>query len=346
MTEPSGLFSALRYDIGYVPESNEDSVNVSEGDSGRGMWIVPTTLVTDRPSNIKSYVLSAKNTYGKVEWLPNYIKRSVRVTSIGDIDLDTVSVIDDVALVFGDRVLVRDQTDPTENGIYVYQDPGLTRSTDAQETMDASLISVFCSEGTVNFLSLWTVIDDAVLFGEALTFYKVAGGNFGGPPGNPVNSVQFNNAGTFGGSADFLWNTTDLTVAVPVLVTDTTNSASAGTGALIVSGGVGIAQDVVCAGSVSADFFVTTSDREMKDHISPIYNASDIIATMHPVQYTLKKDPRGRINYGLLAQDLLENEHLKDLVWENNENSGINYMGLVGLLLASQQELLARIRGQ
>lgn len=40
------------------------------------------------------------------------------------------------------------------------------------------------------------------------SFVDLVGGGGGGSPGSPVNSVQFNNAGSFGGDTDLIWNST------------------------------------------------------------------------------------------------------------------------------------------
>ena len=57
-------------------------------------------------------------------------KPSVRVASTANIDLATGGelTIDGVALSAGDRVLVKDQTDATENGIYVVASGAWNRS--------------------------------------------------------------------------------------------------------------------------------------------------------------------------------------------------------------------------
>ena len=343
MTEPSTKFEAIRTEIGYVQESNEDSINCCDGDRFRGMFIVPSQLVTSRPSNITTYVMGAKNSDGKIQWVPNYLKRSVRLASISNVDLNTVTSIDGVNLDFGDRVLIRNQTDSTENGIYVYEDPGLVRSDDAQVNYDASLIVVLSTEGLTNSLSIWTIIDVDILFGESLTFFKVAGGG-AGSPGGPNNSVQFNNAGTFDGSSNFLWNGTDLTIAVPTFITDTTDSTSSNTGALVVSGGIGIGSNVYCDGVISAVNHVCISDRYAKENIEPIVDAKRIIMGLNPVKYRLKCNKRN--TFGVIAQELLEIPELRDLVYSNESSGrstfGVEYNGLFGLLLKSNQELIIK----
>lgn len=78
------------------------------------------------------------------------IKESVRVASQSAIDLTSVTTIDGVAMVDGDRVLVRAQTSIAENGIYIWSTGGtLSRSDDADDgsKLDGGTF-VFVEEGT------------------------------------------------------------------------------------------------------------------------------------------------------------------------------------------------------
>lgn len=61
------------------------------------------------------------------------------------------SVVDGVTLATGDRILVKDQTTQTENGIYVVAASGApTRATDADSTAELNRATVMVLEGTVN----------------------------------------------------------------------------------------------------------------------------------------------------------------------------------------------------
>src|SRR5258706_16123593 len=59
------------------------------------------------------------------------IKAPVRVATTGNITLSGLQTIDGVALAAGDRVLVKNQTDATTNGIYNATTGPWTRSIDA-----------------------------------------------------------------------------------------------------------------------------------------------------------------------------------------------------------------------
>lgn len=70
----------------------------------------------------------------------------VRAGSTGNVDPAAPGAIDGVTLATGDRVLLKSQTDPVENGVYSYDGTVLTRTGD---DLDAGSV-VTVGEGTVN----------------------------------------------------------------------------------------------------------------------------------------------------------------------------------------------------
>jgi len=87
------------------------------------------------------------------------VKQSVRVASTANVAISTGleagDLIDGVTLVAGDRVLLKNQTTTSENGIYVAVASGAaSRSSDANGTADIGEVSggtfVFVEEGTLN----------------------------------------------------------------------------------------------------------------------------------------------------------------------------------------------------
>lgn len=108
----------------------------------------------------------------------NDLKVSVRSASTENIDLlaPISNIVDGVTMVDGDRILIKNQTDPTENGIYIWGAP-LTRATDA-DGMPANEISsgmfVFVEEGTQQIGSGWilTTPNPIELGVTALTFVQ------------------------------------------------------------------------------------------------------------------------------------------------------------------------------
>lgn len=78
-------------------------------------------------------------------------KQSVRAATTANIaTLSGTMTIDGIALVAGDRVLVKDQTTASQNGIYVVAAGAWTRSLDADSWLELPGAYVFAESGTVN----------------------------------------------------------------------------------------------------------------------------------------------------------------------------------------------------
>ena len=96
-------------------------------------------------------------------------KASVRVATTAAVTLATAlengDTLDGVTLATGDRVLVKNQTDATENGLYVVAASGApTRSSDADTAAEITAsFAVFVEEGTVNSDSGWTLTNNGTI---------------------------------------------------------------------------------------------------------------------------------------------------------------------------------------
>ena len=96
-------------------------------------------------------------------------------TADGDIDLATGGIlsIDSVTTIAGDRVLVKNQTDASQNGIYVVVDPGSwTRATDADTGLVNNGMFTLITSGTVNTNTAWvlTTADSIIVNTTLLSF--------------------------------------------------------------------------------------------------------------------------------------------------------------------------------
>jgi hypothetical protein len=80
------------------------------------------------------------------------IKASCRLATTGNVTLGSPpSTIDSVTIVTNDRILVKDQTDAAQNGIYTYNGTSLVRSSDADTSGEVtSGMFTFITEGTIN----------------------------------------------------------------------------------------------------------------------------------------------------------------------------------------------------
>ena len=105
-------------------------------------------------------------------------KQSVRAASTGNIaTLSGTITIDGVALAVGDRVLVKDQTTASQNGVYVVSASTWTRAADADTWSELVSAYLFVEQGTINadmgFLS--TVDEGGTLGSTAVTFVQFNG---------------------------------------------------------------------------------------------------------------------------------------------------------------------------
>lgn len=111
-------------------------------------------------------------------------KTSVKAATTGNVVLNGPLNVDGISLIAGDRVLVKNQTLPEENGVYVVQSGAWTRSTDTDTWDELTSAYVFVEEGTVNANSGWLCDVDA-------------GGTLGT---TAVSWAQFSQAGSVTGS--------------------------------------------------------------------------------------------------------------------------------------------------
>jgi hypothetical protein len=103
------------------------------------------------------------------------VKASVRAATTGNITLSNTQTIDGVALSVGNRVLVKDQSTASQNGIYVVASGAWARSADADNNPGGEVTSgmfTFVEEGTINASTgfVLTTADPITLGTTALTF--------------------------------------------------------------------------------------------------------------------------------------------------------------------------------
>lgn len=88
--------------------------------------------------------------------------------------------VDGVALATGDRILIKNQTTQTENGIYVVNASGApTRSTDADTGTELQSAVVSVDQGTTNADTSWRQTTDSVTVGSSNIVWTVFGSSSG-----------------------------------------------------------------------------------------------------------------------------------------------------------------------
>jgi hypothetical protein len=104
-------------------------------------------------------------------------KQAVVAATTGNITLSGTQTIDGVAVVAGDRVLVKNQTAAADNGIYVVAAGAWTRAVDMNVASEFDSSAVFVQQGTVNEGTGWTETATITTVGtDAVAFSQFSGG--------------------------------------------------------------------------------------------------------------------------------------------------------------------------
>lgn len=210
------------------------------------------------------------------------VKTSVKVTSTANVTISAPgTAIDGVTLANGQRVLLKDQTDATQNGIYVFNGSAaaMTRAPDAD--VDPELSSgafTFTESGTANGGKAWVLnTPNPITIGTtAQTWVQFAGGGSNvvgtanrilvtGPQvdidPNYVGQASITTLGTITTGA---WNGTPVAVA------------NGGTGATTAAGartnlGIGAGKYTTTIGNGSLTSFTVTHNLNTKDVVVELY---------------------------------------------------------------------------
>lgn len=108
-----------------------------------------------------------------IDWKP-----SCRVATTASITLSGAQTIDGISVVAADRVLVKNQSTASQNGLYLCASGSWTRTTDADANAEVTAgLAVFIEEGTVNADTGWLLTTDgAITVGTtSLTFTQFTG---------------------------------------------------------------------------------------------------------------------------------------------------------------------------
>ena len=197
-------------------------------------------------------------------------------------------VVSDYSAAYLDRILVRAQDNPAENGIYYITYLGVgyngtwSRTTDdnTADKMAGAIVNV--SSGTA-YAGRYFYTDfesQNVLDVDPVNWYQIVGDNV---PNQGVTKKLIDNSpiGTITPNVGYF---TDLyssgTFQVKKLsVTGTDSSTSTTTGAIVVAGGVGVGGDINAGGNITAGGFATFSSNTNIAGITQVTNATSATST-------------------------------------------------------------------
>jgi phage-related tail fiber protein len=142
-------------------------------------------------------------------------KDSVRCASTANLGLTGLAAVDGVTPAANDRVLVKNQSAPAQNGIYLAQSGAWTRALDADAANELEGMAVFVNEGTTNADTSWVCTANApITVGTTLLPFS-----------------QFQGSGTYNAGAGLVQNAnafdvvagdTSLTVSADAVIVNTT----------------------------------------------------------------------------------------------------------------------------
>lgn len=139
-------------------------------------------------------------------------KQGVRAATTANITLSGTQTIDGISVIAGDRVLVKDQTTASANGIYTVAAGAWSRTGDFSVSADVTAgAMIMVREGTTNGSTVWQLTTTSVTLGTtSLVFTKrlpVTGGLSGTIATNQV--AYGTGTDTIGGSSNLYFNGTN-----------------------------------------------------------------------------------------------------------------------------------------
>ena len=93
------------------------------------------------------------------------------------------------------------------------------------------------------------------------------------------------------------------------------------------------------SGQLNATDINSSSDINLKENISRVENAGEVLSNLTGVNFTWKETQRDSI--GVIAQEL--EEILPQLVSDTENGKSVNYNGLIGVLIEAVKELSDRV---
>jgi hypothetical protein len=142
-----------------------------------GAWSDDTTLASDSSTLIPTQ--HAVKAYADNLIAGLKFKVDCRVASTANVTISGPgTAIDGVTLSNGDRVLLKNQSTGSQNGVYIFNGSGsaMTRATDGDAGSELVSATFPIREGTANADTWWTVTNDTITIGTTvLTFSQTAG---------------------------------------------------------------------------------------------------------------------------------------------------------------------------
>jgi hypothetical protein len=206
--------------------------------------------------------------------------------------------------------------------------------------------SIDCSTVTFGFIRIADTTDNTIDTSQGNLIINTAGGKVEITDDVSITGVtSVTGNATFDGNVTLGNATTDATTVSGTLsVGSNTNSTSKSTGALVVTGGVGIDDDLFVGGDITA---FASSDKNLKSSIKPIGDPLAKVLSLSGNTFKWNKKAsgykQGRADTGVIAQEV-EALGLPGLTETREDGTkAVNYERLTALLIEAVKELSAKV---
>jgi hypothetical protein len=201
----TGVQGSLAEDVNgiFVDLSLTDGTKAMPGNARLDQLNLPTTSVNLNNQKITNLLdPSSSQDAATKNYVDNAVqgldaKSSVRAATTASITLSGTQTIDTIALVAGDRVLVKDQSTQSQNGVYIVAAGAWARSADLDTWPEIVSAYVWVESGTVNGDSGWlcTVDPGGTLGTTNITWVQFSGAgqiNAGNGLSKTANTLDVN----------------------------------------------------------------------------------------------------------------------------------------------------------
>lgn len=181
--------------------NGKPTIYTIENTAAPGEWEVGLGIVTDAtPDTLsRAVIISSSNSGSAVNFSAGtknvfvsatafamlsaqQLPRRVKAATTANITLSGEQTIDDISIVSGDRVLVKNQSTASQNGLYTCASGAWVRSVDCYTGDDASGQMVIIEQGTANGDQVWLCTSNsgsALVGTNNLAYVQISGGGDG-----------------------------------------------------------------------------------------------------------------------------------------------------------------------
>lgn len=281
------LYASASNSLSKLSIGTSGQVLVSNGSSPSwsstigGATLTEIGYLSGATSNIQNQI---NNISSGLSW-----KNSARVATTANITLSGTQTIDGVAVIAGDRVLVKNQATQTENGIYLCAAGSWTRTTDADTGAEILQATISIEEGTVNADTIYTCTTNApITIGVSnIVFAKTSATTYTASNGITLTSNNF----TF----DYTYFTGDVTFSslgvTTIGASKVTNSMLAGS----ITASKLVGTDITTVGTVTSGTWASTVSNAatvtLKDSLFTLQDDGD---TSKQLQFQLSGSTTGK----------------------------------------------------